>query len=43
MNLNSDKADNINNKYMEPGQAIAVPSSQGNYRVVLTGIKSGGC
>ncbi|MFZ1106782.1 MAG: hypothetical protein WAN43_00355 [Rhodomicrobium sp.] len=43
VSLNSDKADGIKKERMVAGEAIAVPSSQGRYRVVLTGLKSGGC
>jgi hypothetical protein len=43
VNANSDKGDNVQNKHTSPGEAIAVSSSRGNHRVVLTGFDSESC
>jgi hypothetical protein len=43
VNVSSDKGDNVQNKHTAPGEAIAVSSSRGNHRVVLTGFDSVSC
>ncbi len=43
VNVSSDKEDVVHNKHTAPGEAIAVSSSRGNHRVVLTGFDSETC